>query len=492
LRVNGNEVGAKVVGEGANLGVTQLGRIEYAKAGGRIDTDAVDNSAGVDTSDHEVNLKILLSGPYRRGEIDSQKRDALLAAMTDEIAELVLADNYDQTLALSVAEAAAPRDIDADARFIRALEAKGKLDRMVEFLPSDADIQKLENDKKGLTRPELAVLMAYAKLDLDAEILDSSLPDDPAFAATLAAYFPKKASETFAAELPQHRLKREIVSTAISNRLVNLAGPVFVARMKEMSGCSGAEVARAFVVAEGAFGLEALKSRIDALDGKVEAQIQIRLYTEIAEILRRLGLWFLTHVSLKDDLAATIALYRAGVEALRTGHRALISQEQAEESRSRIARFTAPGIPEELARDIGLLPLMGVAPEIAQLARTTGHDITPVAALYFGVGARLGLDRIRLLAARISASEHWDRLAIRRLVDDLFAAQRALSQALLAKLPATATAADARKALEDWTASHAESLERTRGFLSALETTGELSIAKLTLANSQIHKLADI
>jgi glutamate dehydrogenase len=334
--------------------------------------------------------------------------------------------------------------------------------------------------------------MAYAKLDLDAEILDSALPDDSAFAPTLAAYFPTQAAQTFAPELPQHRLKREIVSTTIANRIVNLAGPVFVARMKEMSGASGAEVARAFVVAEGAFGLEALKARIDALDGKVEAQIQTRLYTEIAEILRRLGLWFLTHVSAKDDLAAAIALYRAGVEALRTGHRDFISPEQTQESEARIARFAGPGVPDDLARDVGLLPLMGVAPEIAQLARTTGHDIAPVAALYFGVGAALGLDRIRLLAARISASEHWDRLAIRRLVDDLFAAQRALSQSLLAKLPGTATAKDARKALQDWAASQAEPLERTRSFLAALETTGELSIAKLTLANSQVHKLADI
>ncbi len=492
VRINGGEVGAKVIGEGANLGVTQLGRIEYARNGGRIDTDAVDNSAGVDTSDHEVNLKILLSGPYRRGEIDSQKRDALLANMTDDVASLVLADNYDQTLALSVAETAAARDIDAGARFIRALEAKGKLDRAVEFLPSDADIQKLGNDKKGFSRPELAVLMAYAKLDLDAEILDSALPDDKAFAPTLAAYFPKQAAEKFAAELSQHRLQREIISTTIANRLVNLAGPVFVARMKEMSGCSGAEVARAFVVAEGAFGLEALKTRIDALDGKIETQIQTGLYTEIAEILRRLGLWFLTHVSTKDDLAGTIALYRAGVETLRAEHKDFISPEQAQEADARIAKFATPGVPDELARDIGLLPLMGVAPEIAQLARTTGHGMAPVAALYFGVGAQLGLDRIRLLAARISASEHWDRLAIRRLVDDLFAAQRALSQSLLAKLPATATADDARKALEAWAAAHAEALERTRSFLGALETTGELSIAKLTLANSQIHKLADI
>ena len=492
VRINGAEAGAKVIGEGANLGVTQLGRIEYARAGGRIDTDAVDNSAGVDTSDHEVNLKILLSGPYRRGEIDSQKRDAILMDMTDEVASHVLADNYDQTLALSVAEAAAPRDIDAGARYIRVLEAKGKLDRAVEFLPSDADIQKLENDKKGFTRPELAVLMAYAKLDLDAEILESKLPDDPAFSSTLAAYFPERAAKSFAAELPQHRLKREIISTTLANRIVNLAGPVFVARMKEMSGASGADVARAFTVAEGAFGLDALKSRIDALDGKTEAQTQIRLYTEIAEILRRLGLWFLSHVQAKDDLAASIALYRAGAEALRTGHRQLISPAQKEELEARVARFAVPGVPEELAHDIALLPLLGVAPEIAQLARATSHETSAVAALYFGVGAELGLDRLRMLAARITASEHWDRLAIRRLVDDLFAAQRALSQSLLAKLPGTATPEDALKAVQDWVASQADALKRTKSFLAALETSGDLSIAKLTLANSQIHKLADI
>ena len=234
VRINGCEVGAKVVGEGANLGVTQLGRVEYARSGGRIDTDAIDNSAGVDTSDHEVNLKILLSGPYRRGEMDSQKRDAVLANMTDEVAQLVLADNYNQTLALSVAETHATRDLDADARFIRDLERRGRLDRAVEFLPSDADMQKLENERKGLTRPDLAVLLAYAKLDLDAEILASGLPDDSHFDSVLAGYFPAQAASQFGAELKNHRLKREIISTTIANRLVNLAGPVFVNRMKEM------------------------------------------------------------------------------------------------------------------------------------------------------------------------------------------------------------------------------------------------------------------
>ncbi len=455
---------------------------------GRIDTDAVDNSAGVDTSDHEVNLKILLSGPYRRGEIDAQKRDAVLAAMTDEVAALVLADNYDQTMALSVAEAASTRDLDADARFIRDLESRGKLDRAVEFLPGDGEIATLAHDGKGLTRPELAVLLAYAKLDLDADILASTLPDDPALTSSLAAYFPQAAARDFAAELRQHRLKREIISTGLANRIVNLAGPVFAARMREMSGASGAEVARAFVVAEGAFGLDALKKRIDALDGKMPAALQTQLYAEIAEILRRLGLWFLGHVGRKDDLAAAIALYRAGVEDLRVHYKDVISAEQAEEAAARIARFQ--DAPSDLARDIGLLPLLGVAPEIAQLAKA--HSMSCVARLYFGVGSLLGLDRLRLLAARIAPAEHWDRLAIRRLVDDLFAAQRVLAQNLLSGMAKSATPDDAAKALADWAQINKDALDRTRAFLAALETSGELSIAKLTLASSQIHKLADI
>ena len=329
-------------------------------------------------------------------------------------------------------------------------------------------------------------------LDLDAEILASALPDDPAFAAVLAGYFPRSARAHYAGELAQHRLKREIVSTSLANRLVNLAGPVFVSRLKEMSGGTGAEIARAFVVAEGAFGLEALKRRIDALDGKIAAETQTQLYTEIAEILRRLGLWFLTHTAPKDDLAAAIALYRAGVEGLRGFYRAVISPEQTEEADARIAAFAKAGAPNDVAQDIGLLPLLGVAPEIAQLARGTGHSLEAVATIYFGVGSLIGLDRLRLLAARISSSEHWDRLAIRRLVDDLFAAQRALSQSLLTALAKDADRDAATRAVAAWAQAHQESLTRTKEFLAALEVSGELSIAKLTLAGSQVHKLAEI
>ena len=230
LRVNGREIRAAVVGEGANLGATQLGRIEYAREGGpdskggRIDTDAIDNSAGVDTSDHEVNIKILMSGPLRRGELTGDDRDTMLAAMTDDIARLVLKDNYDQTLALSVAEKRASHDLDAASRFMRELERAGELDRAVEFLPGDDAMRALAREGRGLSRPELAVLLAYAKLDLSRAVVESALPDDPYFRPLLAAYFPKRAAEHFKSEIPQHRLAREIVATELVNRMVNLAG----------------------------------------------------------------------------------------------------------------------------------------------------------------------------------------------------------------------------------------------------------------------------
>ncbi|HJW41553.1 MAG TPA: NAD-glutamate dehydrogenase [Rhizomicrobium sp.] len=493
VRINGADVRAKVIGEGANLGLTQLGRIEYARAGGSINTDAIDNSAGVDTSDHEVNLKILLGYPQRRGKLTPEARDELLNAMTDDVAAHVLKDNYDQTLALSVAEGRAARDLDAHGRYMRDLEQRGRLDRTVEFLASDSQLQVLENESRGLTRPELAVLLAYAKLDLDAEIVASDLPDDPTFASVLAGYFPPAATERFPTALEQHRLKREIVSTTLANRIVNLAGPVFVARMKEMSGATGAHVARAFVVAEGAFGLAALKTRIDALDDHVAAGVQTAMYTDIAEILRRLGLWFITNVPANADLAATIALHRAGVESLRGTFHTLVSPYEASDTEGRIRRLRDAGVPLDVAEDVAVLPLMSGAPEIAKLARSNALGVDLVAGAYFAMGAAVGIDRLRGLAARIPASQHWDRLAIRRIVDDLYAGQRVLTAEALATLGADKSQAargDGMDAVKAWAASRGETLDRARSFLDALEHSGDLSIAKLTLANSQIRELA--
>ncbi len=492
VRVNGNDVRAKVVGEGANLGATQLGRIEYALKGGRLNTDAIDNSAGVDTSDHEVNLKILLSGPLRRGELTGPARDELLNSMVDDVAAHVLKDNYDQTLALSVALSRAHHDLDSDGRFIRDLERRGKLDRAVEFLPSDEDLRKRGADNRGLTRPELAVLLAYAKLDLDAEIVASELPDQSYFTSELAGYFPRAAVTSFPDELIHHRLRREIIATSLANKIVNLAGPVFIHRTKEISSAPAARVARAFVLAEGAFGLSALKSRIDACDLRVPAAVQTGMYADLAQLLRRLGLWFLVNVPANADLGDTIARYRAGVESLRGTFSTLVSPYEAQATEARIADLQKAGAPLDVAEDIAVLPLLGGAPEIALLAHARALPLDLVAGAYFAVGATIGLDRLRGLATRIFGVEHWDRLAIRRIVDDLYSGQRGLTaDALSAVDPKTASSrADGADAVKLWAQQHADALERTRSFLGELERTGDLSIAKLTLANSQIHELA--
>ena len=317
VRVNGADLRAKAVGEGANLGLTQLGRVEYALAGGRLNTDAIDNSAGVDTSDHEVNIKILFSGPLRRGELSDEDRDALLTAMTADVANHVLRDNYDQTLALSVAQTRGGRDLESHARFIRNLERRGFIDRNVESLPGDDELRRRSQSGTGLTRPELAVLLAYAKLDLDAQLAASDLPDQPFFASELGKYFPALSVARFPDEMIHHRLRREIIATALANRIVNLGGVVFVHRIEEISSASGAPIARAFVLAEGAFDLTALKLRIDALDNLIAAPAQLGAYNEIAELLRRLGLWFLVNIPSRADLGDTIARYRKGVDALR-------------------------------------------------------------------------------------------------------------------------------------------------------------------------------
>lgn len=490
VRINGKELRAKVVGEGANLGLTQLGRIECAGAGVRLNTDAIDNSAGVDTSDHEVNLKILMGGAMRRGELTAEARDRLLAGMTDEVAALVLKDNYDQTLAITVAESHSAADLDAYGRTMRDLEARGRLDRAVEFLPDDAELRRRSQAGKGLTRPELSVLLAYAKLDLKAELLASDLHDDPHFGPLLAGYFPPEAVAALPNELSRHRLKREIVTDVVANMLINLAGPLFVARMKEMSGAPAARIVRAFAVADGAFGLSQQKKRIDALDLKVDTRLQTAMYADIVGVLRRLGLWFITNVPANAELGATIALYKGAAEKLRGTFSTLVSPFEAHDTEARIAELENAGVPHDIAEDCAVLPLMAGLPEIALIAHDLVLPLDLVAGAYFAMGAAVGIDRLRGLANRITAGEHWDRLAIRRIIDDLYAGQRALTASALKPGVDGEDRAAGAAAVTRWTEAHGDALQRATSFLAALEETGELSVAKLTLAGSQIHELA--
>ncbi len=496
LRVNGRDIRARVVGEGANLGATQLGRVEYARMGGperkggRINTDAIDNSAGVDTSDHEVNIKILMSGPLRRGELKGPERDSMLAFMTEDVAALVLKDNYDQTLAISVAERTAAVDLDAAARFMRELERKGRLDRIVESLPDDDALKALARSTQGLTRPELAVLLAYAKLDLLADLVESELVNHTYFERLLVSYFPKLAIENFGVEVEHHRLAREIVATQLVNRLVNLAGPLFVHRMRELSNAPQWCIARAFALADDAFGLQELASRIAALDLKVPADMQNAMIGDIATLLRRLGLWFIVQLPASAAIGETVKTYRAGFDAMRGRFSTFVSPLEARATEARIAEFTRAGVPLDVAEDVAILPVLGAAPEIVLLAEAEKVAVDFAAHAYFAMGSLIGLDQLRALAGQIVSADHWDRLALRRIVDDLYMAQRLLTAEALQRMHPETGQRDGAAAVRSWAKLRQSDVDQTANFLSQLERGGEPSIAKLSLANSQIQKVA--
>ena len=489
LRIDGKEIRAKVVGEGANLGMTQAGRIEYAQAGGRLNTDAIDNSAGVDTSDHEVNLKILLNGAIGAGELKAADRDPLLVRMTDEVGDLVLADNYNQSLALSVAQAGGSWESDAYGRFMRALERDGRLNRAVEGLPSNDNLRERANRDEGLTRPELAVLLAYAKLQLFDEINSSALPDDPFYEATLRAYFPSEAREKFPKGMKGHRLKREIVATCLANDMINRGGPVFMHRLKEATASEAPALARAYTIALNAFGIDKIAARINALDNKIPAAVQVKMHGRIALYLLRQTIWFHRQVPASLSIAEAIAPYAQGVAKLRGTFSTLVSEAEGKAIIETINELRAAGVPDDLADDIGALPAVGATPDITRLSNETKKPLDMVAGAYFAAAQTIGVDRLRLAAERMNLPEHWDRLAVRRLIDDLSVHQRALASRALSNGTAGDNRAAGNAAVATWAQAHREQVERVSTLITDLERSGTFTVARLTLAAGQIRDL---
>ena len=315
------EVGAKVIGEGANLGVTQRGRIEYGLHGGRCNSDAIDNSAGVNSSDLEVNIKIALAAAMRKGSLTRPARNKLLADMTEEVAGLVLANNYQQTLAISLAQRRGMADLPHQVRMMTALEARGLLDRDVEFLPAGQALADREARGEPLTRAEIGVLLAYAKIVLFADIVASGVPDEPHFETDLIGYFPHKMARKYAAEINGHRLRREIIATALANDTVNRGGPAFVSRMQDFSGATAAEVVDAFVVVRDGFDLGPLYAEIDALDNRIDGEAQLELYQAIGRLIGDSTAWHLKNGRTDDPLDKRIAGLRAARAGPGAGHR---------------------------------------------------------------------------------------------------------------------------------------------------------------------------
>ena len=318
IRVNGKELCCKVVVEGGNLGFTQLGRIEYALSGGKINTDAIDNSAGVDCSDHEVNIKVLINSVVAEGRMNKEQRNQLLAEMTNEVGALVLRDNYFQTQSLSVRKS---MPLDAQTRFIKYLEKAGRLNREIEFLPSDEELASRKAAKTGLTSPERAVLLAYSKITLYDELLASKVPDDPYISTALVRYFPAPLREPYREHMERHPLKREIIATHVTNEMINRAGSTFVHRMQEEVGAGAPDVVRAYLLTREIFDFVSFWQELEALDNKVPHAVQSDMLIDSERLMVRATLWFLRYRNLKDDIAKTVEHFASGVQSPRQGSR---------------------------------------------------------------------------------------------------------------------------------------------------------------------------
>jgi glutamate dehydrogenase len=479
LRIDGGELRCKVLAEGGNLGCTQLGRIEAALAGVRINTDAIDNSAGVDTSDHEVNIKILLGLAVTDGEMTEKQRNALLPQMTDDVARQVLADNYFQTQVLSLTRTLGVAQLDRQARFMRHLEKIGLLDRAIEFLPSDEQIAERKAAGQGLTSPELAVLLAYSKMWLSDELVDSDLPEDPWVASALQRYFPPLLREKFAALIPRHPLKREIIATHVLNRMVNRVGPTFVHRLTEMTGAKPAQIVRAYLATREVFCFGTIWKQIEALDNHVADAVQAALFNHMRGLIVRATTWFLHPRRMAEGMQPLIARLTPAVAMLRQ------RLEPAAAALPRVAEWTAAGVGAALAQAVAATDGLFDALDIAEIAESQQLALAEIGDLHHQLGERLDLRRLHQQIEALHADSYWDALAKIALGDELAELQRNIALEVLSPRKGGAL-----QMLQAWESENEQELLSARRLLAELADAKSADLAMLSVALRKLRNLA--
>jgi glutamate dehydrogenase len=484
IRIAGRDIRAKVVGEGANLGVTQRGRVEYALKGGRIDTDAIDNSAGVNASDIEVNVKIALNSVLRANQIDMDGRNAFLVDMTDEVAALCLRNNYLQPLALSLAERAGVAALPDHRALIESLETRGQLDRAVEFLPDDATLDARAQAGKGLTRPELATILAYAKNSLYADLLATGVPDDAYLGHELFKYFPPTLCDRYPDAVATHRLRREVIATVIANAMINRGGPAFVVKMMAATSTDPGQVAAAFTLARDAYGLERLYSEIDALDGQVAGDTQLALYAELAALLERETLWLLRNADWTVPLADLVLTYAQGVTDVAGLLGTLVPASVEATVAARAEQFVAGGAPTAIARRIAELSALSFATDIALVAERTKAPVAAAAEAFFGVLDVFGLAEVVETGSHIALADRFDRMALDRALANLMRAQRDLTADVLA-----AGRGEIETRLAAWRQARPEAVDRVAAAVHGL-TKGDMTVSRLSVAAGLLSDLA--
>ncbi|NUU39000.1 NAD-glutamate dehydrogenase [Pseudomonas sp. C2B4] len=487
LRVNGNELRCKVVGEGGNLGMTQLGRVEFGLNGGGSNTDFIDNAGGVDCSDHEVNIKILLNEVVQAGDMTAKQRNELLASMTDEVGNLVLGNNYKQTQALSLAARRALPRIAEYKRLMNDLEGRGKLDRAIEFLPAEDAINERVAAGHGLTRPELSVLISYSKIDLKEQLLNSLVPDDDYLTRDMETAFPPTLVSKFSEAMRRHRLKREIVSTQIANDLVNHMGITFVQRLKESTGMSPANVAGAYVIVRDIFHLPHWFRQIEALDYKVSADVQLELMDELMRLGRRATRWFLRARRNEQNAARDVAHFGPHLAALGLKLDELLSGEIRETWQTRYQAYVAAGVPELLARMVaGTTHLYTLLP-IIEASDVTGQDPADVAKAYFAVGSALDITWYLQQISALPVENNWQALAREAFRDDVDWQQRAITISVLQQGDGSL---DVETRLAQWMAQHESTIERWRTMLVEIRAASGTDYAMYAVANRELLDVA--
>jgi glutamate dehydrogenase len=486
LRVNGRELRCKVVGEGGNLGMTQLGRIEAALAGVLLNTDFIDNSAGVDTSDHEVNIKILLNDSVSRGQLSVEARNTLLAAMTGEVEQLVLRDNYLQNQAISVMERMSVQRLGAEQHFVRTLESQGLLDRQIEYLPSDAEFAERKARGQGLTRPELSILLSYAKIVLFQQLLESDVPEDPYLARELVRYFPAPLQEKYRDSMERHRLRREIIATAVTNSTVNRMGATFVMRMQEDTGASPGEIARAYTIAREVLDARSLWGAIEALDRKVHGSAQIDALLGIWYLLRHATRWLLNVPSARRDIAASVARYATGVGELRGALARVSSSEDRTAAARDLERWTRAGFPAPLAESLAQVETLLSVFDIVEVASEHAQPIDRVAQVYYALGEALHLKWLMSRIEELPVEGRWHAQARGTLRDELFGHQRALAAQVLGR---ARPSEDGAAVVARWLGREDGSLRFTLGMLADMRNQVSMDYPTVSVA---IRRLAQL
>jgi glutamate dehydrogenase len=486
VRVNASELRCRVVGEGGNLGLTQRGRIEFARAGGRVNSDAIDNAGGVNCSDHEVNIKILLNGVVAAGDMTEKQRNALLVDMTDQVGELVLRDNYLQTQALGLAGYQAAGLLDVHRRLMRRLEREGELDRAIEYLPFDAAIARRLAAGEGLTAPELSVLMAYVKIGLFQDLLDSDITGDACALVELQRYFPTQIRAGFGEAVSGHQLSAEIIATVLANEIVNRSGMTYMFRLCEETGATPADVARAYLAARDVFGMPAVWSQIEALDNRTPARVQIDALLEGRKLVERAARWLLRNRPSPLDVAAICDQFSGPVEALADALPDLVDDGTGQAIEAAARRRMDDGVPEALARRVAVFPELFSGLDLVQVATAAQRDAVEVASIYFSLGAKLGLHWMLDRIVELPRETRWHTLARAAMRDDFYAQLSTLTADVL-RAGKAADGPDAR--IEAWLSANATAVARCGSVLADLEAAGSPDFTMLSVAMREVRAL---